>query len=397
MKILEKNYPVKRISPKNEHFTFGYYDIQPFSKNLHLAHRFPFADRLHKKGDVADVGLFDISHSEPKFEKLDSTSAWCFQQGSMLQWNPARPADEVVYNTLIDGEYHAVVLNINNGKKRFLNRPVANISSDGKYALSINFSRLYDFRAGYGYADVRDPFYDVKHSTEDGVFLIDMETGKDRLILSMQEIWDFAGAFFKEDQKLNINHITFNPSASRFVALVRNFPKPGERHDTALVTADINGKDLFLLSDFAIQSHYHWKNDEEIIFFCEALELDCKKGWLNTYVLKDKTHEGSLVAGGYFDVDHHMSYSPDRKVFMTDTYPMENSIQTLRLYNPEKDICTNLGKFYSLPDWTGDIRCDMHPRWNETGLKISFDSTMEGFRGIYVMDLEEFQDDLFCE
>ncbi len=257
----------------------------------------------------------------------------------MLQWNPAHPEDEVVYNCMIDGEYCAAVLNINTGKKRFLDRPVANISSDGKYALSINFSRLYDFRAGYGYADIRDPFYDVKHSGEDGVFLIDMETGKSRLILSMQEIWDFTGSFFKEDQKLNINHITFNPSASRFVALVRNFPKPETRHDTALITADINGKDLFLLSDYAIQSHYHWKNDEEIIFFCEALELDCKKGWLNTYILKDKTHEGKLVAEGYFDVDHHMSYSPDRSVFMTDTYPMENSMQTLRIYSEEKNVC----------------------------------------------------------
>ena len=41
MKIIEKSYYAKRISPTDGHYTFGYYDIQPFNGNLHLAHKFP--------------------------------------------------------------------------------------------------------------------------------------------------------------------------------------------------------------------------------------------------------------------------------------------------------------------------------------------------------------------
>ena len=89
------------------------------------------------------------------------------------------------------------------GQKRFLDRPVANVSPLGDYALSINFGRMYDFRPGYGYAEFRDGFYWDKHSKEDGVFLIDLKTGKSKLVLSMDEIWEFCKGYFGgKDEKL---------------------------------------------------------------------------------------------------------------------------------------------------------------------------------------------------
>ena len=237
MKILEKSYYAKRISPLDGHYTFGYYDLQPFNGNLHLAHKFPVADRLQEAGDVADIGIIDINAPVAKFEKLAETSAWNHQQGAMLQWNPASPKDEIIYNACIDGQLCGVVMNVNTGKKRYLDRPVANVSPKGDYALSINFPRLYDFRPGYGYACYKDPYFDVKHSDEDGVFLIDMKTGKSRLIISMQEIWDkFGKNYFDRDRKLNINHITFNTDGTRFLMLVRNFREEGDkRHMTAVI------------------------------------------------------------------------------------------------------------------------------------------------------------------
>ncbi len=403
MKIIEKSYYAKRISPTDGHYTFGYYDLQPFNGNLHLAHKFPVIDRLQEAGDVADIGIIDINAHTAKFEKIAETTAWNHQQGAMLQWNPAAPKDEIVYNAFIDGEFHGVVMNVNTGAKRYLDRPVANISPKGDYALSINFPRLYDFRPGYGYACIKDPFFDAKHSDEDGVFLIDMKTGKSRLIISLQEIWDkFGEKFYDGDRKLNINHITFNTDGTRFLMLVRNFKEPGDkRHMTAIITANTDGSDMFLLSDFGIQSHYHWKDAENVIFYSDGKELDCHWTdgdlYLNTYVLKDKTWEGELVAGGAFWYDHHMSYSPDRKLILTDTYPTTTPFETVKIYNPETDVCVHLGHFYHMPVPTTDLRCDLHPRWNAEGTKISFDSTCEGFRGIYLIDFDAIREDLFKE
>lgn len=394
MKLLEKSFHAKRISPLDGEYFFGYYDLQPFCGDLHLTHKIERADKLHKKGDRAEIGLLNINTS--KYEKLDTTGAWNFQQGAMLQWNPASPKDEIIYNSLTDGGYNATILNINTGKKRFLDMPVATVSPKGDYAISINFGRLYNFRPGYGYAEYGDPFYHHNHSDKDGVFLIDMKTGKSKLIISMEQIWQFTGKYFGGvDQKMIINHITFNTDGTRFIFLVRNFPEPGKKHDTALITANTDGSEMYLLSDYGVQSHYHWKNPEEIIFFAGGRELDCARGWGNNYIMKDRTHEGIMIADGFFDDDNHMSFSPDRKLMLTDTYPDENMMQILRIYSFEKNTCVDLGRFYSIPRSSTDLRCDMHPRWNQTGNLISFDSTHEGQRGVYLVDIDSIRDGLF--
>jgi len=321
---------------------------------------------------------------------LDVTGAWNFQQGSMLQWNPAFPEEEIIYNSISEGDYVATIMNIKNGKKRFLDRPIANVSPKGDFALSINFSRLYDFRPGYGYADLGDPYYYQNHSNKDGIFLTDLSTGKSKLIISLQEIWDFSGkAFGCRDEKLVINHITFNTDGSRFLFLVRNFPEMGKKHRTAIITANTDGSDMFLLSDYGVQSHYHWIDTTRVVFYSDGKELACSRGFGNNYILIDKTYDGHIMADGFFDIDNHMSFSPDRKSMLTDTYPDENSMQTLRLYDVDKNYCANLGNFYSMPRDIIDLRCDLHPRWSQNGDMISFDSTHEGVRGIYLIDMSE--------
>lgn len=76
MKLLEKSFHAKRISPLDGEYFFGYYDLQPFCGDLHLTHKIERADKLHKKGDRAEIGLLNINTS--KYEKLDTTGAWNF-------------------------------------------------------------------------------------------------------------------------------------------------------------------------------------------------------------------------------------------------------------------------------------------------------------------------------
>jgi hypothetical protein len=51
----------------------------------------------------------------------------------------------------------------------------------------------------------------------------------------------------------------------------------------------------------------------------------------------------------------------------------------------EREI--ELGRYYAAPQFKGDVRCDLHPRWNRSGTQASFDSVHEGSRQVYVIDV----------
>jgi hypothetical protein len=384
-----KNERVKaeRLTAGSGHFFYGYYDNPAFSQSdrYHLGHRVQFWDRLPESDDIAELGMIDLETRE--FLPLAETAAWNFQQGTMLQWNPQSPEEEIIFNVREHETYRGVIMNIRTKERRYLEQPVVNVDPTGRYALSVNFNRMFDFRPGYGYAGIEDAYKDVNHPAEDGIYLTDLTTGQSRLILSLQQIWEFRSGAFDEDQKLLINHITFNTDGTRFLFLARNFPKPGGRWSTAIITANTDGSELFLLSDYSMASHYHWKDPEHVVFWSRGLEGGQAGDQL--YVLKDRTHQVELLDPAFFLRDGHCSYSPDRNWLLYDSYPDADHYRHLYLYDLNRKQGVTLASYYSDPLITGDIRCDLHPRWNRAGTAISFDSIHEGQRHVYYMDLQE--------
>jgi len=327
---------IRRITPTDGHYFFGYYDLQPFSPDhrLHLVHRTSFMDRLQEAADRCDIGLIDLS--DGRFHKLAETQSWNFQQGAMLQWDPLAPDSRILFNCFRDGAYRTCCLDIRSGKTRYLSCPVANVSRDGKWGLSINFSRLYDFRPGYGYACIPDPRFRENHPGDDGVFLMDMATGQSRCILTLDALWEFTKDYFDGDRKLVINHITFNPNATRFVLLVRNFRTDQRPHRTAAVTADLRGENLFLLSDYGYFSHYCWSSPGELMAYADGKELSCCDG-IQNYRLRDLCWEGSVIDPRSFPEDNHMSISPCGRYLLNDAYPDHNREQKLFVYDLRSD------------------------------------------------------------
>ena len=57
------------------------------------------------------------------------------------------------------------------------------------------------------------------------------------------------------------------------------------------------------------------------------------------------------------------------------------------LYDITENRKILLGKFQHEEQFTGDVRCDLHPRWATDGKTITFDSVHEGTRQIYCIDL----------
>lgn len=389
--IIGQSIGVERLTPPFEQMFSGYFDIKVMdSKNEnHLALRVPFIDRLPRKNDTAEICIID---REKNIRVVDATSAWCFQQANFLQFVP-NSDDEVVYNIYDETaqKYCAVVYNISTSSKKYLPLPVANISANGEKAVSINFSRLFDYRPGYGYCNLKDPHYSEKKPTNDGIFLMDMQTGDNSLIISYDRLWNiFAKGTEVEKDKILINHINFNLDNSQVIFLLRFFSKKAP-WPTITVTMNISGGNVRKV--FGFGSHYHWKNNTELVLSGENIFHRKDRTVITAYHLNTKTLETYPIDKHFFTGDGHCSYSPDRQYILYDSYPTVHiPYRKLMLYDIDSHqgiVLMYLRSDKSLHGFNDDCRCDLHPRWSTNGKYISFDSTHEGFRGIYRIKTKE--------
>lgn len=364
------------------YYFFGYYDLQPFDLDdrYHLCHRVKFMDRLPLKDDICELGVLDPETKE--FIKYSETTAWNFQQGAMLQWFV--PGESIVYNVREGEGFNTEIKNVQTGEIRRLPLAVANISNDRKYALCLNMSRIFDFRPGYGYSEVPDPYFDIKAPKEDGVFLMNMETGEYKLIINYADIIKQFPREPYTDCKLVVNHITFNPSGTRFLFLLRNFREGNAMWNTQLLTSDLEGN-MCSLSDYISNSHYNWKNDKQILIVTSYTGNTRD----NLCLRDDFTGDTVMYDLPELHEDIHCLYSPNQRYIIGDGYPIKEDYRKLWLYDTKENKAILLVSVYSYKAALGDVRCDLHTRWNHKGNKITFDSNHNGARCVCEMDLSD--------
>ena len=142
-----------RVSPDDRYeYFFGYYDKSPWDASGRYMLCMKAKDTWSDPDPTgeAEIILIDTDNNN-SVRKLASTKTWNVQQGCMAQWLGPNFSSEIIYNDLRDGKYCSIILNVTTGEERIINAPVYTVSSDGKMALSLDFSRLHNLRKGYGY------------------------------------------------------------------------------------------------------------------------------------------------------------------------------------------------------------------------------------------------------
>ena len=383
----EAEYPVpaRAVTKGPKHHFFGYYDKCPWDSTGRylLCMETDFIDRQPKAGEELTVGMVDLKDGD-KYVPLDTTAAWSWQQGTMLQWLGSAPDKEVIYNAVAEKQSVAVIRDVHTGKTRTLPRPVYAMSPDGKKAVTLDFARLHRLRPGYGYATVPETHADELAPDKLGIWLMDAATGKNELVVSLKQL---AGN--KPDARFDgaehwVNHLQFNPSATRFVFLHR-WKKPGDRSwQTRLYTAKPDGTDLRLHLDDGMTSHFDWRDDDTLLAWART-----KKDGDMFYLIPVADEPPKVVFGDVCDRDGHCSYSPDRKWVLNDTYPDKDSNRQLMLLKVANGRRYDLNKFRSPAALAGPFRCDLHPRWNRDGTQVCIDSAHEPTRQVYVLDVKD--------
>ncbi|MGH9833267.1 MAG: hypothetical protein ACREBD_14100 [Blastocatellia bacterium] len=373
-------HQVRTLTSGPKHHFFGYYGIPPWNKSQKylVCLESDFQDHLPSADEPAAVGLVDAQTGE--FRKVGETRAWNLQQGAMLYWNPLDPENEIIFNdrkASQPGKIISVALNVKTGKRRDLPLAIAGVSHNGRYALSLDYGRLHRLRPVVGYVGAVDPNPNSPRPANDGVFLMDLKTGESKLVVSYETIFQRLvkdhpemAAMLKE-RHLFFNHTVFNKDDTRFFFLARIFtPAPNSRLESAMFTCNLDGSDLREVVPFGKGvSHFEWRNAKEILatFRFEGDEM-------KHVLFTDGGQNYQAIGEGFLKGDGHCSFAPGQQWIVTDRNLTATREKMLMIFHVGLKQGLLLGTFPMKEYISGDLRCDLHPRWNRTGDAICFDA-----------------------
>ncbi|MGE0758592.1 MAG: hypothetical protein AB7O38_16310, partial [Pirellulaceae bacterium] len=239
---------------------------------------------------------------------------------------------------------------------------------------------------GYGYAGLPDPYSDQLAPRDSGIWRVDLATGQSDLIISIAQVASLGRIpQGSPDVKHYFNHLLFSPDGSRFVFLHR-WRYPNGKRLTRMLTAGADGSDIRVIDDNGLTSHFIWRDPQHLLAWSGKLPQG------NALCLFEDREGGAVqaVGPGILTWDGHVTYRSGKDWILTDTYPDSGRRQTVYLYHVPGNRLLRLGAFRSPPEYTGEWRCDTHPRSSPDGRWAVIDSPHgESGRQMYLLDLSE--------
>lgn len=394
--VAEDSLPEVRTITRGPKFHwFGYYDKLEFdpTNRFVLSNEVDFEHRTPTAADSIRVGMVDTRDND-RWIELGTSCAWGWQQGCMLQWRPGSRS-EVVWNDRDEDRHVCRVMNVETREVRTLPRPIYTLSPDGKWALTADFARIQRMRPGYGYVGLSGAFPGERAPEESGVWKMNMETGESKLIFSLAQAARITHNGQSLDDKWNyFNHLLVNPDSTRFIVLHRwrNSTGPGPDAEptggftTRMFTVSMDGSEQYILDPSGYTSHFIWRDPVNV---CAWTKPRGEKAAF--YLFRDRTQEIRIVGDGVMTLNGHNTYIPgtDNEWILNDTYPdRQTREQNPYLFHVPSGRRVSLGRFKSPTVYSGEWRCDTHPRCSNDGRTVAIDSphTGEG-RQVHLIDI----------
>lgn len=371
-----------RYSDDHNETFFGYYDKLPINEsNSYLLYHSTNYPSYKAPTDTKPINVVLYDFLNKKQVMRHETTAWNWQQGARLQWL----TDDLYAFNDFDTQSQNYVMKVfstvtNEEEKRF-NKPIQDGYKD-EYFLSINYNRLFTLIPDYGYRNL--PILndsELDKLDEDGIWYVDVKTGQTKLLISLESIAKFKPQKIFEKSKHYLNHVMISPSGQNFIFLHR-YVKNNIRYDR-LIFSDLKGN-LNLLNDNEMISHCCWCGDEKVFGYMRGennkdgyFTIDLTNGDITQY----SNNELQNLGDGHPDIKGSK--------FVTDTYPNKFLAQRLIYGNLEECEHKIIGSLKSSLKYTGESRCDLHPRLSHDGGKVFFDTVHYGKREFCMMNLDD--------
>jgi len=394
----------KLITPYKKNHFFGYYDKSPLNsdKTYCLSHEVEFSGKKISRNDSAKIFITNLQNNTIK--EIDRTFAWNYQQGAQLQW---LSENRIIFNSF-DKNYYSKIYNAETSKiESTLKEPIYSISDDKKIYSTVNYNRLHKFREGYGYQQQNYVF--------DENLLKICSINNDEVLAEIN-ISDFN---YIDDLDINccwIDHILFSPKNYDFVFLLRS-QSNNSNLLSYLFFYDFKKKKIHNVINTGMAGHGSWLNENNFIIWARQKQLTKKINKIDNSIIKKFIKlirfigvpgfiRNKIYGDSYLNFDKHrkkttnlrlnipysfagghFSFIEDENLMISDTYHDKNNESILFNYNLRDHTLMQLNKFKCMPSIKNkSYRCDLHPRIVSKN-EIIIDSTHEGFRGMYFVNI----------
>jgi hypothetical protein len=426
--MIVREMPILRLSPDDgAHYWVGYYDKQPWSSDAKaiLCHRAPFCDRFPELGEPCEIGVLE----DQTFRSLAQSHAWNWQQGAQLRWSLLTGEEALMFNDLDEhGKLVSRWIDLEGNETHRINDGVYVVTPDGRTGLTLSFGRLTRLRAEYGFRAAQDTRETNPAPDDDGIWKIDLQSGERELLISVAQLAQIESGDIDltscDAPHQHLNHIMIDPNGSRCCFLHRYERDDGIQH-SRLFTIGLDGADPRMLME-GLVSHYDWRDPETIVAWGGKRRLlgaggssgklspmrMTRKALKPVYYAMGKPRflmnkvmgdsyliipdspgaQPTVFAKGELICDGHNTYHRGQcpvRWMVTDGYPDQRNRQPLYVWDCKEDQGYEVGRYSTPKSLDGDIRVDLHPRWNRTGDRICIDSAMDGSRAVYSVDTSQ--------
>ncbi len=377
--------------PKNHFFGYiGHVKNIPWNGDGQyiVALRTEFQDRMPSAADAADIVLIDTKRGN-RVEVIDRTRAWNFQQGTMFYWNPHSPATELFFNDRDPKTNHVftVLYDIRKRKRvrefRFPGTPFGNsgVAQNGGYFLGISYGRLARLRAVTGYPESFDWTAGVAAPDNDGIFIVEVASGKKRLLVSFRQLAELVKPRDPgvEEKHLFINHTLWSRDDRRIYFYVRaNFDGRGGRVDIPCVIRP-DGSGLTMLARH-IGGHPEWESGSRIIGSVDGRQI--------VYDVERQEVVETLATRDIIpDPGADVALSPDGKWLVNGYRSKESNYYVV--YRRSDGAYARTQGFPHPGKTKGDLRVDGSPNWNRTGGQVLFPAiAADGTRQLFLIRIK---------
>jgi hypothetical protein len=353
-----------------------------------LALRVGYHDHMPEPADAAEVVLIDTEQAN-RVVRVDQSLAWNFQQGTMFYWNPASPTTQFFFNDRDPKtqQVFTVLYDIERRRRireyRFDNVPVANggVSPTGDFFLAINYGRMARLRPVTGYPGVADPTAQVAAPGNDGIFRVEVATGRRQLLVSFRELRELL-----RDRHPRIDEVQFyinHSLCSRGGDLAYFYARArfGDSSMAVNTPCSVRTDGTHLTAHGYIGGHPEWaegsrvigqKGDRQVVYDVESKEI---VGQIATPKIIPKP--GADI-----------SLSPDGKWFVNGYGSGGGNYYVIVRLSDGAHVRSQ--SFSRGPYTRGELRIDPAPRWNRTSDAILIPGyTEDGTRQMFIIRVRQ--------